>query len=215
MEVIPNWTPVTDFLVANPAPRQVRIRDTSASGPYYRDKLFICNGRGDHGAVTEMRYGLKAWISMILPYHSGANRIWSLYDPTSFKTLLFTSFPLHTEILQISGDLQTVEQKFDPGSQGVEVGTRTLLVGILGLVIVQVTSSSVITTALPSRNRIKPVDSSWALSLGESIVEAAFHSDSASLVMAVRKNGDIQLNLIHMHVEQESVSINEPHEAKY
>lgn len=60
--IISNWTPINDFAVANvPIDRQkagIAVAANNASKGQQR--LFACSGRGKHGAISELRYGVEA-----------------------------------------------------------------------------------------------------------------------------------------------------------
>lgn len=171
----------------------------------------------NYGAVTELRHGLKAWIKLILPYRLGANRIWSVQaeakaspkeksrtllgkDKASYATLLIISFPLHTEVIQISEDMQA-EQRSEADTRGLNLGTRTLAVGRFESSIVQVTPKSISTMKLLPSGSMKPLETSWALPEAETIVEACLQLDSASIVTAVREQDQVRLVLTRIRTE--------------
>ena len=59
---IPNWSPINDFAVANvPNDRQgagnAAVANNASKG---EQRLFACSGRGKHGAISEIRYGVEA-----------------------------------------------------------------------------------------------------------------------------------------------------------
>lgn len=60
--IISNWTPINDFAVANvPIIRQKAGIAAVANNPTKRQqRLFACSGRGKHGAISELRYGVEA-----------------------------------------------------------------------------------------------------------------------------------------------------------
>ena len=60
--IISNWTPINDFAVANvPIDRQkAGIAVAANNAPKRQQRLFACSGRGKHGAISELRYGVEA-----------------------------------------------------------------------------------------------------------------------------------------------------------
>ena len=60
--IISNWTPINDFAVANvPIIRQDAGIAAAANNPSKgQQRLFACSGRGKHGAISELRYGVEA-----------------------------------------------------------------------------------------------------------------------------------------------------------
>jgi hypothetical protein len=71
---VTNWAPVIDFELVNLSARG------KTHGIAERDRVFACTGRGDHGAITELRYGLHAGTQEPIEYLQGVRRLFILPD---------------------------------------------------------------------------------------------------------------------------------------
>lgn len=72
-----NWAPVFDFELVNMSAWG------HGSGTAERDRVFACTGRGDHGAITELRYGIQASTHEPVDYLQGVRRLFILPDASS------------------------------------------------------------------------------------------------------------------------------------
>ena len=129
--IMPNWTPINDFVVANvPADRQNAGTAAAANNASKgQQRLFACSGRGKHGAISEMRYGVEASkkISTVALHDESKNEvldgvlgIWALHGfygdiverdsrLVPDVTLIVMSHPSRTYLLQLR-----LEQDLDP-----------------------------------------------------------------------------------------------------
>ncbi|KAI9886682.1 MAG: hypothetical protein M1823_001526 [Watsoniomyces obsoletus] len=188
IDVIPNWTPISDAVVVDPASRPIQDVEDEPDIPETRGRLFACTGTASHGAVTEMRAGLKAWMELVLPYHRGASQMWCIRTPLISGVIMVFAFPLHTEVLHISEDMQSVEQKSDADRWGFEFDAFTVAVASFGSLILQITPRSIV--AIRSLVAIDDdhLPETEILAMDESIGEVAFHPDSPSVAMVLRSN---------------------------
>ena len=175
---VPNWTPIHDLAVANvPTDRQDAGAAAAAENASKRQqRLFACSGRGKHGAISEIRYGVEGSQKMrtIEKLANGVLGIWALHGSygnavEEFRddkhladvTLIILSHPLGTYLLQLwpkkdpeSNNEQVGLLDADVSPIGRDVGldiySRTIAVGrtIQGLTI-QITESSIRATLLP------------------------------------------------------------------
>ena len=223
VDVIPNWTPASDFVITTPSSHQLKPKISSSIEAYQRSRIFACNSRLNYGSITELRHGMNVWIKLILPYHLGANRIWTFQGPMPPKPqkgssqeddqepdppiLLIISFSLHTEVLQISESMKelTVEQKSEADTRGLNFGARTLAAGIFESSIVQITPNGISAIDWLSHDRIVPAEASLVLPVEDSIIEACLELDTGSIVTVVRKQDQILLGLISMQTENRCV----------
>ena len=129
--ILPNWTPINDFAVANiPVDRPnagiVTAANNSSKG---QQRLFACSGRGKHGAISEIRYGIEASkkISTVVLHDELKNEVldgvlgvWALHGfygdiverdsrHVPDVTLILLSHPSRTYLLQ-----SQLEQDLDP-----------------------------------------------------------------------------------------------------
>lgn len=72
-ETVINWAPVIDFELVD---LSARGQGNSAK----RDRVFACAGRGKHGAITELRYGVQATAQTPADYMAGVRRLFILPD---------------------------------------------------------------------------------------------------------------------------------------
>lgn len=168
--------------------------------------MFLCSSTS-HGAVTELRYGLQAHIRMILPYRTGVNQIWSAPDPTGTGIFLICSFAFHTEVLRISSNFlrvesPSVEQLFEEDVYGLELGARTLAAGMIGTMVIQITSKTIRAISSSSSDSGKILRFSYTYSNNDNILDAAIHSDSATMVIGVRKGEQVLLHVVQLRVEE-------------
>ena len=52
-------------------------------GTAERDRVFACTGRGEHGAITELRYGIQANVRDPIDYLEGVRRLFILPDASA------------------------------------------------------------------------------------------------------------------------------------
>ena len=146
---IPNWSPINDFAVANvPNDRQGAGNATVANNASKcEQRLFACSGRGKHGAISEMRYGVEASkkISSVgfdgdfsNDLKNGVLGIWAFhgfYGSTDEEkrqtenlkdvTYIILTHPLRTYLLQLC-------LKQDPNENPDEVGLLEANVDLIG-----------------------------------------------------------------------------------
>ena len=118
--IISNWTPINDFAVANvPIDREAGIAVAANNASKGQQRLFACSGRGKHGAISELRYGVEASKKITtLWLEDGSEKsvlgIWALHG--SWETLgeqerkekhlkdatyIILSHPLRTDLLLV------------------------------------------------------------------------------------------------------------------
>lgn len=214
-ESVANWSPVFDFdLVKIPA-------QGHASGKAERDRVFACTGRGDHGAITELRYGIQARIQGSAEYHSGVRRLWVLPDSSGKGYFLLSSLPDRSSLcfLTPSGDWEEVSE-----FGLLEMDKTTLAAGAVGALSVQVTPSTIIIARLKEesltlrrddgrdfgRDDIEMADVAMYMdsplimkdecNVGEIIVAAALKDKF--LVVAIRKGVVVELILATIQIDE-------------
>ena len=121
---MPNWTPISDFAVANvPIDRQnAGTAPAANNASKSQQRLFACCGRAQHGSISEVRYGVKAskkicTVGLHDDLKNGVLGIWALHgfygnvgeQDTQRKilkdvTYIILSHPLRTHLLQLSLD---------------------------------------------------------------------------------------------------------------
>lgn len=143
---IPNWTPINDFTVANvPINRQnAGIAAAANNALKGQQRLFACSGRGKHGAISELRYGVEAAkkISTVDPLgdelRNGVLGIWALHgsyenigeqgrqnEYLKDVTYIILSHPLRTYLLRLW-------LKQDPNPTSDDVGLLEADVHLIG-----------------------------------------------------------------------------------
>lgn len=86
-ETVANWSPVFDFDLINPTGQG------HVQGRAVRDRMYACTGRGEHGAIAEIRYGIPALIRSSAEYLPGIRNIWILPDEQRIGFFLLCAFP--------------------------------------------------------------------------------------------------------------------------
>lgn len=119
--IISNWTPINDFAVANvPIDRQKAGVAVAANNALKRQqRLFVCSGRGKHGAISELRYGVEAskkitTLGLEDGFEKSVLGIWALHGswkPSGEQkrkekhlkdaTYIILSHPLRTDLLLV------------------------------------------------------------------------------------------------------------------
>lgn len=148
--VIPNWTPINDFAVANvPIDRQNAGTAAAANNASMgQQRLFACSGRGKHGAISELRYGVEAsrkisTVTLDDELKNGVLGIWALHGfygnekDKSHKylkdiTYIILSHPLRTYLVRLwlMQDPKPDPKPLDPARD--DVGLLEADVGLVG-----------------------------------------------------------------------------------
>jgi hypothetical protein len=194
VESVSNWTPIADFVAADVRTGNSK-REIAHKSASSRDRIFACTGRGAHGCVTELQFGMEARIGTYSEYLPGINQIWSFSDLAGSGTYFLFSFPLRSSLLHMSADWSDI-QEVDEDISGMQLECRTLAAGAFGDHIVQITERSVFvyqqqrsatsaTTLCLTRHVGSP---------GDKIVGAAFEEVTHSIVTAVERDGEYQLH---------------------
>lgn len=123
IQTIHNWAPTIDFVTARVSSSTHGIQRHLPSTNQTlrrRERIFACSGRGsNHGAVSELRYGVEARIGTSVEVEDGVLDLWALPYP-KFGTYLFLSYSASTLLLQISANLN------DPRSEIVLVNDENM-----------------------------------------------------------------------------------------
>lgn len=85
-ETVANWSPVFDFDLINLSGQGY------VPGRASRDRMYACTGRGEHGAVAEIRYGLQGQIKGSAEYLPGIRNVWILPNAGGLGYFLLCSF---------------------------------------------------------------------------------------------------------------------------
>lgn len=167
---MPNWAPINDLAVANvPNDRQNAGSAAAANNASKgQPRLFACSGRGIHGAISEIRYGVEASKKMstvdldhnlVDELKNGVLGVWAFHgfygkigeqDEQSQHpkdvTCIIVSHPLRTYLLLLP---RKGDQYLIGDDVGLDLNARTIAAGctIRGLTI-QITESSLRATSL-------------------------------------------------------------------
>ncbi|KAH0538052.1 hypothetical protein FGG08_005314 [Glutinoglossum americanum] len=193
VESVSNWTPIADFVAADVRTGNSK-REIVHKSNSRRDRIFACTGRGAHGCVTELQFGMEARIGTFSEYLPGINQIWSFPDLAGSGTLFLFSFPLRSSLLHMSADWSDI-QEMDEDTSGMHLECRTLAAGAFGDHIVQITERSVFVyqqqrsltspTVMCFTSHVDPTE--------EKFVSAAFEESTYSIITAVERDGEYQL----------------------
>ena len=152
---IPNWTPLIDYTKV-PASLGTRnalgLKNRAVFSPSNHSRIFACTGRGgEHGAITEMSYGIEAMkVGPTMEIgdidEGGILQIWALNDPSGAGTYLVLAHPTVTSLLLRASDgteLVQADENF-----GIDFDARTIAAGITATgLLIQVTDKSITATS--------------------------------------------------------------------
>lgn len=160
----PNWSPINDFAVANvPIDWQnAGIAATANNASKGQQRLFACSGRGEHGAISEIRYGVEAsskisTVDLRDDLKNGVLGIWALHgfygnigeqdrqkERLKDATYVILSHPLRTSVGLLEPDVDLIGD-----DMGLDLNSRTIAVGrTIGGLTIQITESSIRATTL-------------------------------------------------------------------
>jgi hypothetical protein len=192
-ERLPNWSPIMDLDVAQPSgPPGV----TSSNRP----SIFITSGRQPHGAVTELRIGCEAKVSLeadvsVADELAGAYGLWAFPDPfDSYSTYIFLSYPGATTTWHFSS-----EQEVTPVDIKAECNSATLLASMVKeKIILQVTETSLATLPFLASDGTAVEGSRAELPVGSTVVGADFDERFLAVVVAIRTDDQVKLCLYYL-----------------
>ena len=177
---MPNWAPINDFAVANvPMDRRnAGLAAAANNASQGQQRVFACSGRGKHGAVSELRYGVEASKkistddldhNLVNELKNGVLGIWAFHgyygdigkqdeQPQHRKdvTCIIMSHPLRTYLLLLP---RQGDQYLIGDDVGLDLNARTIAAGrtTRGLTI-QITESSLRATVLPVQTLLEEIE---------------------------------------------------------
>ena len=199
VETIPNWATVTDMVTSSLPGKSQRSRDG----------IFVTSCRQPHGAITELRQGLEARVSIYFELEGLRNvtDVWALPLAAVGHILLVLSSPAGTRMIDVSADAAMEEiEEVDGSTLALDSGSQTLATAAtIDANLIQITRKSVCVTPGASANfedsaKIEFDDSSTilaaAIDIDQSYVVTAERSKSFStgfalVYYALRRNDEI------------------------
>lgn len=146
LSTISNWTPLLDSTVVSKTGR-AKTEDSTIKNKEVTDhqRVFICNGRAKHGALTEIQYGMKAskriqTVDLGQTVSKGTVELWGFQDHHSMKTYIMISHPRQTYIMTMQNG---EDLKLMTDAPGLSLNARTIAVGMTDDSIIQITESCV------------------------------------------------------------------------
>jgi hypothetical protein len=156
MEWIVTWAPTTDFVVT---PRlagkkaEYNAQKEHESQVDTPQRIFTCSGTGGRGAISQLRYGHEARITMEAPdLEHPVSGAWGLSlslsgegpsTVVSSTPLLFLlSYANTSVLLHHNGDGETM-QAIDANSTWLDLDSRTITAVSIGGATIQVTERSI------------------------------------------------------------------------
>ena len=145
-ETVANWSPVFDFDLINPS------MQGHAQGRAVRDRMYACTGRGEHGAIAEIRYGIHGLIQSVADYIPGIRNIWVLPGSEGTGFFLLCSFPDRSTLFLVNeaGEWEEVSE-----SDSLDMFQTTLAAAAIGEKSVQITPRAVNVNLLKEKNLSK------------------------------------------------------------
>ena len=166
VEPISNWAPTIDFVTTARSQIPVLVSQDSSESSKRRklvlddpDRVFVCSGRGSHGAVSEMRYGYEARVRLDI---EGINypviETWALPLRAPTEGLMMPEMPSssffllsvgdESILLHLTADLKEIEE-ISQSSTWLDLKSRTLAASAYNGTIVQITERTISISAEP------------------------------------------------------------------
>ena len=141
IETISNWASATDMVVSSLPGKSQRSRDG----------VFVTSCRQPYGAITELRHGLEARLSVYFELEGlkSVKDVWALPFTASGHILVVLSSPAGTRLLDIpaDGEIESIDELED-ASLGLDSAHRTLATAAtLDGKIIQITERSICITS--------------------------------------------------------------------
>ncbi|KAK5175476.1 uncharacterized protein LTR77_000615 [Saxophila tyrrhenica] len=141
IETVPNWGSVTDMVTTTLPGKSLRSRDG----------IFVTSCRQPYGAITELRRGLEAPVSICFDIDllRSVSDVWAIPLTASGHIMLVLSSPMGTRLLEMSIDASEDEiTEIEDTEIAMDSAHRTLTAAFtLDGKIVQVTERSICVTA--------------------------------------------------------------------
>ncbi|QSZ34048.1 hypothetical protein DSL72_005628 [Monilinia vaccinii-corymbosi] len=144
-----NWSPAMDLVaIKNNSKSKLDIDTRPMSFVPIPDSIFVCNGKGAQSSITELRYGIEAILGLDIEFHSAVTKAWILPSEVYSGLVggddwVLLSLEDRSAILQVPVD-RTSAEELDPNNTQLNLGSRTIVVGISGNRAIQVTEHSII-----------------------------------------------------------------------
>lgn len=209
-EAVQNWAPVIDFQLES-------ITTPGAGIGADRDRVFACTGRGQHGAITELRYGVQANIISAAEYVPSIGALFVLRDAAGRGYFVLSSLPDGSQMMFVD----PAEDAWEDCSENsrLEMSGRTLAAGSFaangeGCWSVQITPTAITAVELSSdvdlvhdemetgeqRNGVGRT-LQRRCEVGDRIIAAAVYDDA--VLVAMRSGEEVRLVLAKVDVTAE------------
>lgn len=221
-QTIHNWAPTIDFVTARVSSWTYgtqRHLPPSHGAFTLRERIFACSGRGsNHGAVSELRYGIEARIGTSTEIGDGVLDMWALELPEpNFGTVLLLSYSAATLVLSVPSNLHDPQSEIElinDEEWGLRSDDRTITAAITKVrsivqnldahFIIQITASSIhLTSVEPTNDRCSRQFKE------ERIVAADICRISAATLTASRHGEDIYLRFGRFFETNEHIAFEE------
>jgi Mono-functional DNA-alkylating methyl methanesulfonate N-term len=191
IESLPNCSPIVDFALANNT-----TTATSGSAAVHRvqrrDRVFACSGRGENGAVSELRHGIQAhnWLNFEL--HTDVERFWTFPDPQKLDVYFLLSLVDGTStLLRLEAQNNAVEA-LDEHETSLDLESATLTAAAINDTVIQVTESYVRIGNI----RIDGTKPAYEYKEeGKKITNAVIHTNSSAIVLATHSDDQYTLQV--------------------
>lgn len=144
VQTVPNWSQSIDFVTTAQIPSLDVVQPQHHKELIPKpDRLFVCNGKGKKGAITEFRYGLEASIGLEVEYDTPIMRAWVLSPFVDTGTLFLLALGDRSALLSLSSDATEIEE-VDEGFTPFDLESRTITAGMYGTSKIQVTERTIV-----------------------------------------------------------------------
>lgn len=184
-----NWSPITDSVIVNSAPRNSLAADTAC------DRLFVCSASTvGHGGLVELRHGIEAQVGLVVSVEEllSAGNIWAIPAGLSGGVYILTSDPESSLLFYLQTGAEEEICAVDESESGLDFSTHTLAAGSTPCgTILQVTEKAI---QLGVANESSP-NIRVNYHPDQSIAAAAVNEYGTLVITAVRSQQGIHLHL--------------------
>ncbi|KAF2479555.1 mono-functional DNA-alkylating methyl methanesulfonate N-term-domain-containing protein [Neohortaea acidophila] len=180
VESLPNWASTTDMVTSTLPGKSQR----------FRDGVFITSGRQPFGSVTELRRGVEARLSVYFELEElrGVTDVWALPIVGVGRMLILLATPSHTQLLDISSDVDLQVYEVDEEASALDTGSQTLAAASNSEgMLFQITRRSICVSNGPAAN----FEDSARFDCRDATIVAAAIETGRLLAVTAERSGDL------------------------
>ncbi|KAK6507477.1 hypothetical protein TWF481_005908 [Arthrobotrys musiformis] len=177
-----NWSPMFDMEILN-----LKTADRSNLSAS-RGRLYACTGLGEHGAISEVRYGIECRSATSIEHQEPVTKLIPLPGSTGTGCFVLLCLVLGTSLWYLPYKSLDASDAADVISLRTGENVQTLTAGVMKGRAVQVTTEGVYSTTLNEADveaeiQVPSPRQEWDCPPGYSIVAGALENDTVVLVL--------------------------------